>query len=80
MNTEIVLIIGVILVIGFVLLTRRAGSNRSNGGPVDPIAEAEVFIAYGRKKQALEILENALRENPQRDDIALKLSELKKKM
>ena len=44
---------------------------------VDPIAEAEVYLAYGRKEQAIEILEEALRANPGREDIRRKLNEIK---
>lgn len=44
---------------------------------VDPIAEAEVYLAYGRKKQAIEILEEALRAKPTQEDIRKKLNEIK---
>lgn len=43
----------------------------------DPLAEAKVYIAYGRKQQALQLLEKALQENPSRADIETKLRELK---
>ena len=33
---------------------------------VDPIAEAEVYLAYGRDAQAEEILKDALKKDPQR--------------
>jgi tetratricopeptide repeat protein len=42
----------------------------------DAIAEAEVYIAYGRAAEARAILEDALRRNPARDDIRRKLAEL----
>jgi pilus assembly protein FimV len=43
---------------------------------VDPLAEAEVYIAYGRDTQAEEILKEALAKNPQREDVQLKLLEI----
>jgi len=43
---------------------------------VDPLAEAEVYIAYGRDGQAEEILKEALSKNPQREDVQLKLMEV----
>ena len=43
---------------------------------VDPIAEAEVYIAYGRQAQAEEILKEALRRDTDRQSVRLKLIEL----
>lgn len=43
---------------------------------VDPLAEAEVYIAYGRDGQAEEILKDALSKNPKREDAQLKLLEI----
>lgn len=43
---------------------------------VDPIAEADVYIAYGRDAQAEEILKEALAKDPSRDEIKLKLLEI----
>jgi hypothetical protein len=42
----------------------------------DPLAEAEVYLAYGRKKRAFKILEKALHENPSRSDVREKLRDL----
>jgi pilus assembly protein FimV len=43
---------------------------------VDPVAEAEVYIAYGRDTQAEEILKEALKKNPTHQNIRLKLLEI----
>lgn len=43
---------------------------------VDPIAEAEVYIAYGRESQAEDILREALERQPERQAIRLKLLEM----
>jgi pilus assembly protein FimV len=43
---------------------------------VDPIAEAEVYIAYGREGQAEEILKEALRKQNDRQAIRMKLLEI----
>jgi pilus assembly protein FimV len=43
---------------------------------VDPVAEADVYIAYGRDAQAEEILKEALRVHPERHPVRLKLLEI----
>lgn len=43
---------------------------------VDPVAEADVYMAYGRDAQAEEILEDALKADPNRAAIYLKLLEI----
>jgi pilus assembly protein FimV len=43
---------------------------------VDPIAEADVYIAYGREAQAVEILKEALRSHPERNALRVKLLEI----
>lgn len=43
---------------------------------VDPIAEADVYMAYGRDAQAEEILKEALAKNPGRTALQLKLLEV----
>ncbi|HEX2011904.1 MAG TPA: FimV/HubP family polar landmark protein, partial [Roseateles sp.] len=45
-------------------------------GDVDPVAEADVYLAYGRDLQAEEILKEALRATPERLAIRLKLLEV----
>lgn len=43
---------------------------------VDPVAEADVYLAYGRDLQAEEILKEALRTNPKRMAIHQKLADI----
>jgi pilus assembly protein FimV len=45
-------------------------------GDVDPVAEADVYLAYGRDLQAEEILKEAMRTQPQRVAIHSKLLEI----
>ena len=45
-------------------------------GDVDPVAEADVYLAYGRDLQAEEILKEALRATPERLAVRLKLLEV----
>ena len=45
-------------------------------GDVDPVAEADVYLAYGRDLQAEEILKEALRTTPTRVAIHAKLAEI----
>jgi pilus assembly protein FimV len=54
----------------------RLGLGSIDTHEVDPIAEAEVYMAYGRDAQAEEILKEALAKEPQRHEIALKLLEI----
>ncbi len=46
------------------------------GTSSDPLAEADIYIAYGRFNQAAELLQNALNDEPQRSDLRLKLMEV----
>ena len=46
------------------------------GGDVDPVAEADVYLAYGRDLQAEEILKEAMRLNPSRVAIHSKMLEI----
>ncbi len=45
-------------------------------GDVDPIAEADVYLAYNRDVQAEEILKEAKRNAPKRTDVQVKLLEI----
>ncbi len=45
-------------------------------GEVDPLAEADVYIAYGRYKQAEELIRQAMEREPQRFDLKQKLFEI----
>ncbi|MDD5034932.1 MAG: hypothetical protein PHE55_09255, partial [Methylococcaceae bacterium] len=43
---------------------------------VDPISEADVYLAYGRYKQAEELIHSAIAQHPERDECKLKLLEI----
>ena len=47
-----------------------------DAGDVDPLAEADVYLAYGRDLQAEEILKEALRTDPNRLALHQKLAEI----
>ncbi len=53
-----------------------AGMGRMEAAEVDPLAEAEVYLAYGRAAQALEVLKEASSRNPDREELKLKLLEV----
>ena len=53
-----------------------SASQLDAAGDVDPVAEADVYLAYGRDLQAEEILKEALRTNPTRVAIHAKLIEI----
>ncbi|MFJ3484374.1 FimV/HubP family polar landmark protein [Pseudomonas sp. NPDC090202] len=44
--------------------------------PADVLVQAEIHIAYGRSNQAAALLEEAIKEEPQRSDLRLKLMEI----
>ncbi|MDR0246841.1 MAG: LysM peptidoglycan-binding domain-containing protein [Burkholderiales bacterium] len=54
----------------------REGLGSIDTGEVDPLAEADVYLAYGRAQQAEEILQDALKRGPDRQDVYLKLLEV----
>ncbi|MFC5715228.1 FimV/HubP family polar landmark protein [Pseudomonas sp. GCM10022188] len=54
----------------------RAGEPKSGPMKSDPLAEAEMYVTYGRFSQAAELLRNALNDEPQRADLRLKLMEV----
>ena len=51
-------------------------ASQLDANEVDPIAEADVYIAYGRDAQAEEILKEALRTQPDRHAVRVKLLEI----
>lgn len=53
-----------------------AGMGNMHTDEVDPIAEAEVYLAYGRDEQAEEILKEAVVKDPSRHELRLKLMEI----
>lgn len=51
-------------------------ASQLDANEVDPVAEADVYIAYGRDEQAEEILKEALRTQPDRQAVRVKLLEI----
>src|SRR3989344_1005470 len=54
----------------------QGGMGNIRTDEADPIAEAEVYLAYGRDETAEEILKEAMVKNPGRQEIKLKLLEI----
>ncbi len=54
----------------------KAGPGAIDTDEVDPVAEAEVYIAYGRDAQAEEILKEAMGRDKSRHEISIKLLEI----
>ena len=52
------------------------GAIHTDEGEVDPLTEADVFMAYGRHQQAEEVLKKALEKNPERHELTAKLLEV----
>jgi pilus assembly protein FimV len=61
---------------GSMAAAARAAAAAQVTEEVDPLAEAEIYLAYGRDSQAEEILREALSSNPRRHEIHLKLLEI----
>jgi pilus assembly protein FimV len=55
-----------------------SGMNSVQGADteVDPLTEADVYMAYGRYQQAEELLKEALKSHPERHDVKVKLLEV----
>lgn len=70
-------------VAGFVAMFIRhprppfGGAAAAVAAEIDPLAEAEVYVSYGRLASAIDILEKAHAAHPERQDIAKRLSELR---
>jgi hypothetical protein len=43
---------------------------------IDPVREAEVYLAYGNREQALSLLRKAAQNQPERQDIIAKIAEI----
>ena len=56
--------------------TAYTASQLDHAGDVDPVAEADVYLAYGRDQQAEEILKEAMRSHPTRVAVHAKLVEI----
>jgi len=54
----------------------QGGMGNIHTDEVDPVAEAEVYLAYGRDETAEEILKEAMVKNPDRQELKLKLLEI----
>ncbi|NOZ10303.1 MAG: hypothetical protein GXP09_04565 [Gammaproteobacteria bacterium] len=52
------------------------GMGSMHADEVDPLAEAEVYLAYGRSEQAEEVLREAANKHPDRPEIKIKLLEI----
>jgi pilus assembly protein FimV len=61
---------------GAMAAAARAAAPAQVTEEVDPLAEAEIYLAYGRDGQAEEILKEALAAHPNRPEIHLKLLEI----
>jgi hypothetical protein len=63
---------------GYKTMSIFSQASPSTRRKADPLAEAEVYLAYGRQAQALEVLESALLDDPNRADIAERIRKLKR--
>jgi Tfp pilus assembly protein FimV len=66
---------GLLLAALWALVNVRSRGNKS--GVADPLAEAEVYLAYGQRAKAIDMLQKARVTHPDRADITMKLNELR---
>jgi pilus assembly protein FimV len=59
-------------------MSEMSGMNgiQTDAADVDPVSEADVYLAYGRHQQAEDILNEALEKDPERNELKLKLLEV----
>lgn len=75
MDTWLILTIVGLVIAAIFLVQRTTGKTMANSD--DLLAEAEVYLAYGRKAQAIEVLEEALKVDPGNAAISAKLGSIK---
>ena len=61
---------------GFVAQAAAAKGVSVTTDEVDPVSEADLYAAYGRVEQAIEVLRSAIRANPERTEFKVKLLEV----
>lgn len=49
---------------------------QADAADVDPVSEADVYLAYGRHKQAEDIIREAIKETPDRHELRVKMLEI----
>lgn len=68
---------GLLMYAAFLEYNRTRGGNKGSAS-VNPVKEADVYIAYGRKEQAIAVLQEALKCDPDNSTIRAKLESLEK--
>lgn len=71
------LVYGVLMYGVFLEYNRIRGGSKGSES-VNPVKEADVYIAYGRKEQAIAVLQKALKSDPNNSTIRAKLESLEK--
>jgi Tfp pilus assembly protein FimV len=66
-----------LIFLGIIIKNLLSGAGSNQEAEPDPLAEAEVYLAYGRYQQAIQVLEQALEKNGLRSDIQQKLDEIR---
>ena len=71
------LVYGLLMFGAFVEYNRVRSGNKGSAS-VNPISEADVYLAYGREEQAIEVLQEALKSDPDNSTVRAKLESLEK--
>ena len=78
MDNNLIYLLGVMIAVILVILLILKKSNSNEDQNINPIAEAKVYIAYGREKEAIKILEEYLLEEPKKLEAITMLNDIKK--
>jgi predicted Zn-dependent protease len=77
MDNNLIYLLGVIIIVILAILLILKKSNSNENQNINPIAEAKVYIAYGREKEAIKILEEYLLEDPKNLEAITMLNDIK---
>ena len=77
MESTTYILIGAAVLIALWYVFRRGDRVSNIPDTIDPIAEAEVYLAYERNEQAIEVLEKHLRSSPNDAAVIKRLAEIK---
>jgi Tfp pilus assembly protein FimV len=79
LSISALLYIAIFIALGMGIAAVRKYSKRQPvRATVNPIKEANVYLAYGRKQQALDILKQALLGDPENEECKAKIVEIEK--
>jgi len=77
MSDTVLLAVGGLVVLAIVMIAFKAVGRRGEANTPYFLSEADVFMRYGQKNEAINALKKALRNDPDNASIQAKLKEIK---